>query len=94
MLEAAEVYSISRCAFCKPLKKRSYKEALLDAKGFDKLGSVVRFTNVILEIYTMMSTTTTYIVMMAACFTVILIIYNAIWSAVLNARNNSWVVVI
>jgi hypothetical protein len=49
MLEAAEVYSISRCAFCKPLKKRSYKEALLDAKSrgwdIDKLGVAGRNVN-------------------------------------------------
>ncbi len=39
---------------------------------------MARFTNVILEIYTMMSTTTkAHIVMIAVCFTVILIIYNA-----------------
>jgi hypothetical protein len=38
-----EVYSIWQCAFCKPLKQQSYKEALLDAKSrgwdVDKMGT-------------------------------------------------------
>jgi hypothetical protein len=40
---AQEVYSIWKCAFCKPIKKRPYKEALAEAKqqGWDieKMGS-------------------------------------------------------
>lgn len=44
-----EVYSIWHCAFCKPLRKRSYDEALVEAKSrgwdVDKMGSAGQNVN-------------------------------------------------